>query len=181
MLTPADIEGKQFSTTRLREGYDPDEVDTFLDRVVAQIRQETANSDSQGVSLRAEIKRLKAALDEAALRAAPPADPDAPSLDSIKTILVAAQKTAEQCIADGNAQSGRTIAEATANAQRSLGEARAEAQRIVGEAHVERQAEIDRLTAQIAELKTSTAEMTAVRQNYQRWMKSCLESMEAPE
>lgn len=35
MLTPADIDSKQFATTRLREGYDQDEVDTFLDQVGA--------------------------------------------------------------------------------------------------------------------------------------------------
>ena len=30
-LTPADVRNKQFSTTRLRPGYDEEEVDAFLD------------------------------------------------------------------------------------------------------------------------------------------------------
>ena len=32
-LTPADVRNKQFSTTRLRPGYDEEEVDAFLDEV----------------------------------------------------------------------------------------------------------------------------------------------------
>ena len=31
-LTPADVRNKQFSTTRLRPGYDEEEVDAFLTR-----------------------------------------------------------------------------------------------------------------------------------------------------
>ncbi len=30
-LTPEDVRNKQFTTVRLREGYDEDEVDAFLD------------------------------------------------------------------------------------------------------------------------------------------------------
>src|SRR3989454_5750896 len=36
-LTPADVRNKQFSTTRLRPGYDEEEVDTFLDEVEAEL------------------------------------------------------------------------------------------------------------------------------------------------
>jgi len=37
MLTPADVRNKQFNTTRLRPGYDEDEVDAFLDEVVLEL------------------------------------------------------------------------------------------------------------------------------------------------
>ena len=36
-LTPADVRNKQFSTTRLRPGYDEEEVDAFLDEVEAAL------------------------------------------------------------------------------------------------------------------------------------------------
>src|ERR1700731_3496039 len=36
-LTPADGRNKQFSTTRLRPGYDEEEVDAFLDEVEAEL------------------------------------------------------------------------------------------------------------------------------------------------
>jgi len=37
VLTPADVRNKQFSTTRLRPGYDEEEVDAFLDEVEAEL------------------------------------------------------------------------------------------------------------------------------------------------
>src|ERR1700730_3083577 len=36
-LSPADVRNKQFSTTRLRPGYDEEEVDAFLDEVEAEL------------------------------------------------------------------------------------------------------------------------------------------------
>jgi len=36
-LTPADVRNKQFSTTRLRPGYDEEEVDAFLDEVETEL------------------------------------------------------------------------------------------------------------------------------------------------
>lgn len=40
-LTPAEIRGVQFATTRMRVGYDMDEVDAFLDIIEADIAQLT--------------------------------------------------------------------------------------------------------------------------------------------
>src|SRR6185295_19207378 len=36
-LTPEDVRNKKFTTVRLREGYDEDEVDAFLDEVEAEL------------------------------------------------------------------------------------------------------------------------------------------------
>src|SRR6478672_5761530 len=36
-LTPEDVRNKQFTTVRLREGYDEDEVDAFLDEVAGEL------------------------------------------------------------------------------------------------------------------------------------------------
>jgi DivIVA domain-containing protein len=36
-LTPEDVRNKQFTTVRLREGYDEDEVDAFLDEVESEL------------------------------------------------------------------------------------------------------------------------------------------------
>ena len=36
-LTPEDVQNKQFTTVRLREGYDMQEVDEFLDEVEAEL------------------------------------------------------------------------------------------------------------------------------------------------
>lgn len=39
LLTPDDVVNKKFQSTKFREGYDQDEVDAFLDDVVATLRE----------------------------------------------------------------------------------------------------------------------------------------------
>lgn len=45
-LTPADVRNKQFNTTRLRPGYDEEEVDSFLDEVEAELDRLIAENDA---------------------------------------------------------------------------------------------------------------------------------------
>lgn len=60
-LTPADVRAVQFSTTKMKTGYDMDEVDAFLDVVEAElgqlVTQAQAARDSEGV-LRAQCEQL---------------------------------------------------------------------------------------------------------------------------
>ncbi|MBA8812994.1 DivIVA domain-containing protein [Frigoribacterium faeni] len=44
-LTPEDVVNKRFQPTKFREGYDQDEVDDFLDEVVAELRRLTQEND----------------------------------------------------------------------------------------------------------------------------------------
>src|ERR1700749_5117710 len=50
-LTPADVRNKQFSTTRLRPGYDEEEVDAFLDEVEAELDRLIQENDELGSKL----------------------------------------------------------------------------------------------------------------------------------
>jgi len=74
-LTPNDVLNKQFQTTKFRDGYDQDEVDDFLDEVLA------------------EFQRLIAANDElkAQLSAAPAASADSGESDALRRRLLAAE------------------------------------------------------------------------------------------
>lgn len=48
-LTPEDVVNKRFQPTKFREGYDQDEVDDFLDEVVAELRRlHEENSELRG-------------------------------------------------------------------------------------------------------------------------------------
>ena len=49
-LTPEDVRNKQFTTVRLREGYDEDEVDAFLDEVEAELTRSTRRALTCGPS-----------------------------------------------------------------------------------------------------------------------------------
>ena len=44
-LTPNDVLNKQFQTTKFRDGYDQDEVDDFLDEVLAEFQRLTAENE----------------------------------------------------------------------------------------------------------------------------------------
>ena len=43
-LTPEAVDNKEFTTVRLREGYDMQEVDEFLDEVAAELSRCTAKT-----------------------------------------------------------------------------------------------------------------------------------------
>ncbi len=93
MLTPSDIEAKTFHTS-LR-GYDLDEVDDFLDEVVATVRELTERLDAVGST------DERHSSDEGAVGRA----------------LVAAQSTADQIINDAKEEAEQILESATAEAE----------------------------------------------------------------
>jgi DivIVA domain-containing protein len=72
-LTPAEVRATQFSTTRMRSGYDMDEVDSFLDIVeadVAQYADELQRSRDGEAVLRTQCDQLQTRLSVAEQRLA---------------------------------------------------------------------------------------------------------------
>lgn len=60
-LRPKDIRNKQFSTTRLRPGYDEEEVDAFLDELedeVKTLRREVQDARTERNNLRNQLKSM---------------------------------------------------------------------------------------------------------------------------
>ena len=57
-LTPEDIVNKRFQSTKFREGYDQDEVDDFLDEVVAEMRRVVAENEELSQKLAATDGRI---------------------------------------------------------------------------------------------------------------------------
>ncbi len=154
-LTPADVRNKQFSTTRLRPGYDEEEVDAFLDEVEAALDE-----------LIQENEELKAKLTEA-LRGRPPVSlspqaevPDmmmpesmrheperrpepvmmAPmkpvedNMDTAARVLALAQQTADQAIADARREADETLGRARREADDILTKARRQAEQVTSDA-----------------------------------------------
>lgn len=66
MIDPREVENIKFKTTRVREGYDQDEVDGFLDRVALTLRtvlDSNSNLEAECGRLRARNDVLQRALD----------------------------------------------------------------------------------------------------------------------
>ncbi|MGO2752047.1 MAG: DivIVA domain-containing protein [Pseudoclavibacter sp.] len=66
-LTPEDVINKRFQQTKFREGYDQDEVDDFLDEVVAEMRRLVGENEQ----LRQQLESAEARVDSAPAAAAP--------------------------------------------------------------------------------------------------------------
>lgn len=155
MLTTADVEQKTFSTA-LR-GYDLDEVDDFLDEVVATIRELTDQIET------AQQARPQAAAPvtapepdtepEAADVPAPaptPAEPG-PRIDesAIGRALLAAQTAADQLLADAQAQATRIVSDAESAADTLQSEKEAK--------RAEAEAEIAALAARVNSIRSELA------------------------
>lgn len=139
MLTPNDIEQKTFSTA-LR-GYDLDEVDDFLDEVVATIR------DLQ--------EELAEARSSAAKAPEPVADESA-----VGRALIAAQSAADQILSSARDDADRSLAEAREEAERLLEEAKEQANGFIAARDArkaEAEAEMQVLSEHVSHIRTQLA------------------------
>jgi len=135
----------KFSTHR--KGYDPDEVDNFLERVSAavaqlqdKLRQATERAEAADAQL-AEARRLQAEAEAAAeqARAGAPSSAGAPVAatdgdEELKKVLVLAQRAADQAVEEANSTATRTVADARAKAVNLLAEAEQERDRMLAKA-----------------------------------------------
>ncbi len=122
----------------VRRGYDPNEVDDFLDGVaaaVAQLQHELADA------------RQRAADAEERLRREPPAaaPEEQAGAEEIQRTLVLAQRTADAALREAREEAARLTSESKAAAAQVLGDAEEEARRRRAEAHETLTGEIEAL------------------------------------
>jgi len=151
-LTPEDIVNKRFQSTKFRDGYDQDEVDDFLDEVVAEMRRvlqenEDLKNNLQAAEARiAELQRSAGggAVAEPAPETAPQpvsaSQPQAPTgvpqaisdpveAESTNNLLQLARRLHEEHVREGIQKRDELIAEGHAQAARVVAEAEAEQRR----------------------------------------------------
>jgi DivIVA domain-containing protein len=155
-LTPADVRNKQFSTTRLRPGYDEEEVDAFLDEVEAELDRLIQENEELRAKL-AEV--LRGGGKPAMALSSPLSDPQSDmmpepmevrrpepmmqtrsyepqdnGMDTAARVLSLAQQTADQAIADARREADETLGRARREADEVLTKARRQAEQITGDA-----------------------------------------------
>jgi DivIVA domain-containing protein len=153
-LTPADVRNKQFSTTRLRPGYDEEEVDAFLDEVEAELDRLVQENEELRAKLAEVLRGGKApsALSaqsvpelmapEPPQRHEPERRPEPPvmmkpvedNMDTAARVLALAQQTADQAIADARREADETLGRARREADEILTKARRQSEQITGDA-----------------------------------------------
>src|ERR1700722_14489 len=154
-LTPADVRNKQFSTTRLRPGYDEEEVDAFLDEVEAALDELIQENEELRAKLQEALrgKQSVAALapqpepemmlpepvrheperrPEPAMMSSP--RPAEDNMDTVARVLALAQQTADQAIADARREADETLGRARREADDILTKARRQSEQITSDA-----------------------------------------------
>jgi DivIVA domain-containing protein len=159
-LTPDDVVTKQFQHVRFKDGFDPDEVDDFLDEIVIEWRKAL----EENVELKAKLAAYESgAAPEAAAPVAAPAATEAPapvaeapaepaptgSATATAGIIELAQRLHDEHVAEGEAKRNALIAEAETEVARIRTEA--EAKQREESARLER--ERNTLEARITELR----------------------------
>ncbi|MBM6905465.1 DivIVA domain-containing protein [Collinsella tanakaei] len=155
-ITPADIQAQTFSEAK--RGYDPGEVDVFLEQVSAEVdamlnkivdlKGRLTSAEQELADTQAQLAAAQAAaqVEPVAAPAPAPAPEYTASERQISAALIAAQQTADNI-----------ISEARENAERIRNEADAKAREVIRQALAEKQTEIeeiDRLKASREEFKS---------------------------
>jgi DivIVA domain-containing protein len=158
-LTPADVRNKQFSTTRLRPGYDEEEVDAFLDEVETELDRLMQENEELRAKLAECLRGGKSAVPALS---SPLSDPKPEmmvpetrveperrqpepvmmggmphiedNMDTAARVLSLAQQTADQAIADARREADETLGRARREADEVLTKARRQAEQITGDA-----------------------------------------------
>jgi DivIVA domain-containing protein len=159
-LTPADVRNKQFSTTRLRPGYDEEEVDAFLDEVEAELDRLIQENEELRAKLAELLRGGKSAVPalssplsdpkQEMMAPEPRVEPERrqpepvmmgdrmphieDNMDTAARVLSLAQQTADQAIADARREADETLGRARREADEVLTKARRQAEQITGDA-----------------------------------------------
>ena len=134
MVDPQDIERVEFSTTRLKAGYDPDEVDNYLDRVADTLRsrnEQLNKANEEIVTLRrrlAELERRANDTPTAQLPMITDRPASAPPSEQAARLLELAQKTADDVTAQAQKEAVDIVARADESARDIVNKATVDAE-----------------------------------------------------
>ena len=189
-LTPDDVVHKQFQHVRFKDGFDPDEVDDYLDEIVVEWRK-TIEENNQ---LKARIAELEAAAAAAPVVAEPIfAEPAAPepvavapepvvaaapvasapavttgdesaAVDASTGIIAIAQRVHDEYVAEGQARSNQIVADAEARAAQ-----------IVSQAEARQREELGRLSEERSSLEAKIKDLREFESTYRTQLRSYFE------
>lgn len=165
-LTPEDIVNKRFQSTKFREGYDQDEVDDFLDEVVAEMRRVVAENEEALHKLAAtegriaELQRGGAAASSVGIVSAAATD-EVVDTDNANNLLQLARRLHEEHVREGIQKRDELIAEG-----------HAQAARIVAEAEISHRSAVANLEAERAGIIKEVEELRTFEREYRATLKS---------
>jgi DivIVA domain-containing protein len=195
-LTPDEVVNKRFSATKFRQGYDEEEVDEFLDEVVAELRKLTAENEDLKSKLAACERRVGELTRGGATVSAPePAPAPAPEPEPVAAAVPEPEPPAPQPVAapmpvaaqasgpegaasmlalaqklhDEHVEAGR------AEGAKVVSEAKEHADRLVREAEEKQRRTLGNLEQERAVLERKVEELRSFERDYRRRLKAYLE------
>ncbi|MGN8027036.1 DivIVA domain-containing protein [Microbacterium sp. 22242] len=166
-LTPDDVVTKQFQHVRFKDGFDPDEVDDFLDEVVLEWRKALDENAELKAKLAAYESGEKApAAEQAPVAQAPVAAPAEGAAPATATagIIELAQRLHDEHVAEGKSQRDQLVAEA-----------KAQAAKILADAEQRQREETARLDRERNVLEGKIAELHDFERSYRTQLRSYIE------
>jgi DivIVA domain-containing protein len=202
-LTPEAVDNKEFTTVRLREGYDMQEVDEFLDEIAAELSRmyreneelrEKLGAVTQGGGIASSVETLAGPPRQAEGPKPPPSGgaPGAPTATGVPTeaaakVLALAQKTADELVADAKLEADRLLADArqradkidsesSAKVSKIENDARSRADALEHEAQQRHQQVVGKLESEREHLDSQVQNLKAFEREYRSRLKAYLES-----
>jgi len=181
-LTPDDVVTKQFQHVRFKEGFDPDEVDDFLDEIVVEWRKTIAENDELkaklaalesgeaapaaevGTPAAAEEPEEAVVVEEAVVEAPAPAASAENGTAATAGIIELAQRLHDEHVAEGKAQRDQLISDA-----------QSQATSIVAEAEAKGRDEMARLEKERVVLEARITELRQFERDYRAQLRSFIE------
>ncbi|MDO4898499.1 MAG: DivIVA domain-containing protein [Rothia sp. (in: high G+C Gram-positive bacteria)] len=183
-LTPEEVINKRFQPTKFKEGYNPEEVDDFLDEIVIELRRLNAENTSlkrQLEEAEAKISLAPEPQEEPAKPAAAPqpepvpapvAGSSTPSTTSATGLLAMAQKVHDDYVLEGKKERERLITEGKTKATTLVANAQAKSTQVLGELEKSK----GQLEASVSQLRTFEKEYRTSLRAYITGQLSELES-----
>lgn len=183
-MQPADIANKQFKSTRIKEGYDQDEVDDFLDRVEVAYRdayQQALSLEQDNAQLRNQVSRLTDAPTKQ-MAVIAPQQPTA----LVEKVLRVAEEAAEKHVDEAKAEAdgivrqaggkgARIVEEASAAAREIRQKAEQTAKKIIDDGYAEKAKRFADLEARHGQVQAALEQMEARAQTVRNALAEMIE------
>ena len=177
-LTPEDVVTKQFQHVRFKEGFDPDEVDDFLDEIVVEWRKTIAENEE----LKARVAELEsgAAAAAAAVAVVDTAPETEAVVEEVPAPVAAAPATGGAAASAGIIELAQRlhdehVAEGQAQRDKLISDAQAQAASILADAEAKGRDEVARLDAERATLETRVSELRQFERDYRSQLRGFIE------
>ena len=178
-ITVKDIQETEFAFTS-ENGYNPDQVDDFLDAVAAEL----GSAQAENQSLKAQVAELQAALEntEAAKSEIEKKLPDYNENGYFKNLesamresLIGAQRIADQTLGEANKKAEQTITDANAKAEKTVADADAQAAQTIADAKAKAAHLVETAEKKVADLTAQAEEIRSTAANYRAGFKKLVE------